>query len=98
MRPHTELLPCPRLRPRRENMASSAAMEDVEQASASSHNGGKDTVLAPNAAVEAIDSKDPAAPSAQVSGKRQSLSDFFTIIAAGAGLASDGYVIPSVPI
>jgi hypothetical protein len=35
---------------------------------------------------------DPEAPSAEVSSKRQRISDFVTIIAAGAGLASDGYV------
>lgn len=36
--------------------------------------------------------EDPEAPSAEVSSKRQRVSDFVTIIAAGAGLASDGYV------
>jgi hypothetical protein len=35
---------------------------------------------------------DPEAPSEVVSSKRQRISDFITIIAAGAGLASDGYV------
>ncbi|KAJ9137215.1 Metabolite transport protein GIT1 [Coniochaeta hoffmannii] len=34
---------------------------------------------------------DPAAPSQEVSSKRQRISDLVTIIAAGAGLASDGY-------
>ncbi|KAG0650541.1 Glycerophosphodiester transporter GIT1 [Hyphodiscus hymeniophilus] len=34
---------------------------------------------------------DPDAPSAEVSSKRQSLSDIFTIFAAGAALVSDGY-------
>ena len=34
---------------------------------------------------------DPAAPSREVSSKRQRISDLVTIIAAGAGLASDGY-------
>jgi hypothetical protein len=34
---------------------------------------------------------DPEAPSNEVSSKRQKISDFVTIIAAGAGLASDGY-------
>ena len=34
---------------------------------------------------------DPNAPSAVVSSKRQSLSDIFTIFAAGAALVSDGY-------
>lgn len=36
--------------------------------------------------------EDPAAPSRQVSSTRQRVSDLVTIIAAGAGLASDGYV------
>lgn len=36
--------------------------------------------------------EDPAAPSKEVSSKRQQISDLVTIIAAGAGLASDGYV------
>jgi hypothetical protein len=35
--------------------------------------------------------EDPAAPSKEVSSKRQRISDLVTIIAAGAGLASDGY-------
>ena len=35
--------------------------------------------------------EDPAAPSAQVSSKRQSLSDVFTIFCAGFALISDGY-------
>lgn len=35
--------------------------------------------------------EDPAAPSKQVSSKRQSLSDIFTIICAGFALISDGY-------
>ena len=34
---------------------------------------------------------DPNAPSAEVSSKKQSLSDIFTIFAAGAALVSDGY-------
>jgi hypothetical protein len=34
--------------------------------------------------------EDPAAPSTEVSSKRQRISDLVTIIAAGAGLASDG--------
>jgi len=34
---------------------------------------------------------DPAAPSVQVSSKRQSLSDIFTIFCAGFALISDGY-------
>ncbi|KAF2148406.1 putative glycerophosphoinositol permease [Myriangium duriaei CBS 260.36] len=34
---------------------------------------------------------DPAAPSQDVSSKKQSLSDIFTIIASGAALVSDGY-------
>ena len=34
---------------------------------------------------------DPAAPSAEVTSKRQSLSDLFTIFCAGAALISDGY-------
>jgi hypothetical protein len=38
--------------------------------------------------------EDPAAPSKEVSSKRQKISDLVTIIAAGAGLASDGYVQP----
>lgn len=62
---------------------------DVEQASASSQVGEKDVVVSP----EAVGSQDdPAAPSTKVSGSRQRISDIFTIIAAGAGLASDGYV------
>jgi len=35
--------------------------------------------------------EDPAAPSKEVTSKRQSLSDLFTIFAAGAALISDGY-------
>ena len=38
-----------------------------------------------------IVNEDPAAPSAQVSSKRQSLSDVFTIFCAGFALISDGY-------
>lgn len=34
---------------------------------------------------------DPDAPSPEVSSKKQSLSDLFTIICAGAALISDGY-------
>ena len=34
---------------------------------------------------------DPAAPSKEVSSKKQSLSDLFTIFCAGAALISDGY-------
>jgi len=37
------------------------------------------------------DPSDPAAPSTEVSSKRQSMSDIFTIICAGAALISDGY-------
>jgi len=37
------------------------------------------------------DPNDPAAPSKEVSSKRQSLSDLFTIFCAGAALISDGY-------
>ncbi|ETS80877.1 metabolite transport protein GIT1 [Pestalotiopsis fici W106-1] len=72
-------------------MADQGPIVDIEQASASAQAAEKHgDVVSPNA-VTAVDSKDPAAPSAQVSGKRQKLSDLFTIIAAGAGLASDGY-------
>ena len=39
-----------------------------------------------------VAAEDRAAPSPEVSSKRQRLSDLVTIIAAGAGLASDGYV------
>lgn len=35
--------------------------------------------------------EDPAAPSKEVSSKKQSLSDLFTIFCAGAALVSDGY-------
>ena len=35
--------------------------------------------------------EDPAAPSKEVSSKKQSLSDIFTIFCAGAALVSDGY-------
>lgn len=35
--------------------------------------------------------EDPAAPSKEVSSKKQSLSDLFTIFCAGAALISDGY-------
>ena len=35
--------------------------------------------------------EDPAAPSKEVSSKRQSLSDLFTIFCAGFALISDGY-------
>ena len=35
--------------------------------------------------------EDPAAPSREVSSKKQSLSDIFTIFCAGAALVSDGY-------
>ena len=37
------------------------------------------------------DASDPAAPFAEVSSKRQSMSDLFTIFCAGAALISDGY-------
>ncbi len=37
------------------------------------------------------DLQDPAAPSKEVSSKRQSLSDLFTIFCAGFALISDGY-------
>ena len=37
------------------------------------------------------DPEDPAAPSKDVSSKKQSLSDLFTIFCAGAALISDGY-------
>ncbi len=37
------------------------------------------------------DPNDPAAPSKEVSSKKQSLSDIFTIFCAGAALISDGY-------
>lgn len=47
--------------------------------------------------------EDPAAPSREVSSKKQSLSDIFTILCAGFALISDGYqnslmlVLPSSP-
>ncbi|KAF3020678.1 Plasma membrane permease, mediates uptake of glycerophosphoinositol and glycerophosphocholine [Neopestalotiopsis sp. 37M] len=65
--------------------------QDIERASASAQAAEKHGDVVSPDAVTAVDSKDPAAPSAQVTGKRQKLSDLFTIIAAGAGLASDGY-------
>lgn len=64
--------------------------QDIERASASAQAAEKHADVVSPDAVTAVDSKDPAAPSAQVTGKRQKLSDLFTIIAAGAGLASDG--------
>ncbi|RDW61446.1 MFS general substrate transporter-60 [Coleophoma crateriformis] len=48
-------------------------------------------VTAINASSEMPPADDPAAPSAQVSSRRQRASDIFTIICAGCALASDGY-------
>ncbi|KAN0110596.1 MFS general substrate transporter [Hyaloscypha variabilis] len=42
-------------------------------------------------ATQTVGSQDPEAPSAEVSGQKQSLSDKFTIFASGAALVSDGY-------
>ncbi|PMD39261.1 MFS general substrate transporter [Hyaloscypha variabilis F] len=42
-------------------------------------------------AIQTVGSQDPEAPSAEVSGQKQSLSDKFTIFASGAALVSDGY-------
>ena len=45
----------------------------------------------PGAPGVVIVKEDPAAPSTEVSSKRQSLSDLFTIFCAGFALISDGY-------
>ncbi|WPG99555.1 Hypothetical protein R9X50_00237200 [Acrodontium crateriforme] len=55
-----------------------------------SNNGDMDKSISP---VEhnVINPEDPTAPSKEVSSKKQSLSDLFTIFCAGAALISDGY-------
>jgi hypothetical protein len=47
-------------------------------------------------AIQTIGSQDPEAPSAEVSGKRQSLSDKFTIVSPSSSDASNGHS-PSFP-
>ncbi|KAI9739888.1 MAG: Plasma membrane permease, mediates uptake of glycerophosphoinositol and glycerophosphocholine [Claussenomyces sp. TS43310] len=47
------------------------------------------TAAVPDSSDSVVD--DPNAPSAEVSSKRQSLSDLFTIFCSGAALVSDGY-------
>jgi uncharacterized membrane protein YciS (DUF1049 family) len=51
--------------------------------------GGREISAVPDNAV--ANPADPAAPSKEVSSKKQSLSDLFTIFCAGAALISDGY-------
>ena len=52
-------------------------MSEIDQSSDEGTNGGSKTPGAPGAVVVA---EDPAAPSKDVSSKRQSLSDLFTIV------------------
>ncbi|KAI1332469.1 putative metabolite transport protein [Xylariaceae sp. FL0255] len=58
-------------------------------------NHGKELFMSESSPVEqsknVANLEDPEAPSAQVSSRRQQISDFFTILAAGAALISDGY-------
>lgn len=44
-----------------------------------------------SAKADVANPEDPVAPSKEVSSKKQSLSDLFTIFCAGAALISDGY-------
>ncbi|KAL9068108.1 MAG: hypothetical protein Q9161_006461 [Pseudevernia consocians] len=63
-------------------------MSDIDQYSDEGTNGDFKIPGAPGAVVVA---DDPAAPSKDVSSKRQSLSDLFTIFCSGFALISDGY-------
>ncbi|CAF9941865.1 MAG: Plasma membrane permease, mediates uptake of glycerophosphoinositol and glycerophosphocholine [Alectoria fallacina] len=63
-------------------------MSDVDQYSDEGTNGDSKFPGAPGAVVVA---NDPTAPSKDVSSKRQSLSDLFTIFCCGFALISDGY-------
>lgn len=63
-------------------------MSDMDQYSDERTNEHSKTPGAPEAVVVA---EDPAAPSKDVSSKRQSLSDLFTIFCSGFALISDGY-------
>jgi hypothetical protein len=76
-------------------MSDDRPITDVEHASADSHNEEKD--VSSGGAVAGVNSEDPEAPSGQVSSTRQKVSDVVTIIAAGAGLASDGCVMIQLP-
>ncbi|CAD6590369.1 MAG: Plasma membrane permease, mediates uptake of glycerophosphoinositol and glycerophosphocholine [Alectoria sarmentosa] len=63
-------------------------MSDVDQYSDEGANGDSKIPGAPGAVVVA---EDPTAPSKEISSKRQSLSDLFTIFCSGFALISDGY-------
>lgn len=66
-----------------------AAPSNEVQLESEKHAIARDVQSVPDNAV--ADPADPAAPSKEVSSKRQSLSDLFTIFCAGAALISDGY-------
>ncbi|KAF2008895.1 MFS general substrate transporter [Aaosphaeria arxii CBS 175.79] len=72
-------------------MANSTPVDSLEVNTTTSldeHNG---TSKTSNAVVESVASEDLAPSQTQALTRRQRISDLFTIIAAGAGLASDGY-------